>query len=303
MTKRISVIFCLMGLLLIFAPVCADAQQRDFPFPAVPSELRTPQARAGYLINHYWDNFNFNDEANFKDADFFEQGFSNFISLFPIVDTPVLTDGVATLVERAAPKIKLLSSVVDKYLFEPDSPIYNEEYFHIFAGNLAKSAALDEAAASDYVFYNRLLSLNAPGKKAADFTFKTLDGKRHRLSSFKAKKLLMIFYDPECEHCMELMSKLAADSEIAARVAEGALSVLAVFADGNEPGVPGGQTAILNKLKELPFPAPWTRALDVTGIQEQGLYWLHTLPALYLLDSHKIVIAKHFTLEQLQVLL
>ncbi|MFC4677096.1 DUF5106 domain-containing protein, partial [Dysgonomonas termitidis] len=39
-----------------------DAPRRFIP-PVIPVELSRPAERAGYLIAHYWDNFDFSDTA------------------------------------------------------------------------------------------------------------------------------------------------------------------------------------------------------------------------------------------------
>ena len=40
----------------------ATAQQADnFPYPTVPDTLRTAETRALYVMEHYWDRFNFAD--------------------------------------------------------------------------------------------------------------------------------------------------------------------------------------------------------------------------------------------------
>ncbi|MDY4644384.1 DUF5106 domain-containing protein, partial [Prevotella sp.] len=64
----------------------AMAQQADnFPYPTVPDTLRTAETRALYVMEHYWDRFNFADTTLIHRPETTEQGFANFIDLLPRV--------------------------------------------------------------------------------------------------------------------------------------------------------------------------------------------------------------------------
>ena len=72
-----------LGLLLLamIVSVVLHAQGRLFPFPSVPSTLRTPEDRLQYLGIHYWDRFDFRSQSLLADKDVTEQGFVNFLDL------------------------------------------------------------------------------------------------------------------------------------------------------------------------------------------------------------------------------
>ena len=106
----------------------------------------------------------------------------------------------------------------------------------------------------------------------------------------KAEKTLLLFYDPECDHCDEIVGKLQKDPLLNRRIAEGKMKVLAVYADGN----------IDLWKKDLPsMPKNWTIVRDISRIQPLGLYILRAMPAIYLLDANKKVIKKELVPENL----
>ena len=77
-----------MGLLLLvmLASSLLHEQGRLFPFPSVPSTLRTPEDRLQYLGIHYWDRFDFRSQSLLADKDVTEQGFVNFLDLLSRMD-------------------------------------------------------------------------------------------------------------------------------------------------------------------------------------------------------------------------
>lgn len=87
----------------------------------------------------------------------------------------------------------------DKYLYEPNSPMHDEE-LHI----LVLRALLDNPCLSDTdkIRPRYLLEIamkNRPGDVAADFTVTCRDGRRRQLSGIKADYVLVYFNDPDCE--------------------------------------------------------------------------------------------------------
>ena len=92
MKARLFSLFILLACMLIQAQEQAQAQtkaqaqtqsqpQQSFPYPALPDTLRSVEQRAGYLSEHYWDNYNFADTLMLKSEEVTEQGFVNFIDI------------------------------------------------------------------------------------------------------------------------------------------------------------------------------------------------------------------------------
>ena len=56
-------------------------KERTFTLPEVPVMLNTPELRASYVMEHYWDNFDFADTAYIHLPDITEQAIVNFMDL------------------------------------------------------------------------------------------------------------------------------------------------------------------------------------------------------------------------------
>lgn len=258
----------------------------ELPLPAVPSTLREPQRRAAYILNHFWDAMDFADTLRTRDRRFMEQNFANYLSLFPHADTAALVPAVERLLHAAAGDrrtVALLTEIAEKYLYEPASPMYDEIHYARFLRALLRTPYADAAESLRCRYRLAAIRRNSPGTRVADFRYRDRQGRRRTLRRTPGRRLLLIFYDPACAHCIETMERLAHDASLRARIDAGELTVLALFADGDEPEWMRSVGSV---------PAAWHAGLDLSGVQEHELYVLRELPALYLLDEKKKVILK-----------
>ena len=275
--------------------------QDKFPFPAIPELLTSPGERRDYLLTHYWEQFDFADTTLVNNRDVTEQGFVNFIAL--------LNEGGVTkrlareslenwcggfMTEAHARKV--LMRMADDYLYNPNSPFYNEALYRLYLEALLKKLPADDVRRSTFDFRLKLLKRNNVGQKATDFVYYLPGGERYTLAatSVKNDRLLLVFYDPECESCHAVLGQMAADGRLAAAVRNGRLSVLAVYTEGNEAAW----------RKALPdMPEGWMVGTDREAVKNRALYDLKAMPSLYLLDGKKTVLLKDARFENVMELL
>ena len=281
-------------------PALQDSLADRLPLPPVPDTLRTAPSRAGYIVLHFWDALDFADTLRTHDRDFMEQTFVNYLSLFPLADTAALRPAVAGLVGRAcsAPEtLSLLREMAEKYLYGQDSPMYDEEHYLLFADAFL-SVPMRGNGSQRLKMRREAVLKNRVGTRAADFAFETLSGRRMRLSEFaRGRRTLLLFYDPDCAHCMEVMAGLASSKPLRTAVESGGTAVLAVYA-----GV-GNDGRELWRCTASKIPSSWTVGYDNGTVYGRDLYVLRDMPALYLLDADGIVIAKNAKSERIARLL
>lgn len=276
-------------------------QARVFPFPEIPATLTEPEARKSYLLTHYWEQFDFADTTLVDNRDVTEQGFVNFIALLLDGTTPEeltresLANWCAGFVGKEHAR-KVLTQTADDYLFNPNSPFYNEGLYGMYLEALLGKLPQTDAMRSAYRFKLELVRRNNVGDKATDFVYYLSDGSRHTLAAtpVKSNRLLLMFYDPECESCHEVLLQMAADTALAEAVRTGKLSVLAVYTEGNEEAW----------RKALPdLPEGWMVGTDREAVKTGALYDLKAMPSLYLLDGKKTVLLKDAAYEKIRATL
>ena len=121
---------------------------RELPLPEVPALLTAPEERAAYVLEHFWDGMDFRDTLRSRDRLFMEQCFVNFLSLFPHALPQSLPSPVGRLLQRAAVDsvaFRLVNSLAEHYLDDPNSHMRNEEHYILFLEALLSLPGLPEA--------------------------------------------------------------------------------------------------------------------------------------------------------------
>ena len=265
----------------------------EFPYPQIPSMMTEPQQRATYLLMHYWDNVDFNDMKLVANDDFMEQGFVNYLSVLPIVDALTAERSVEAMMKRAEGNKMAyirLANIAEKYLFEPNSPMVSDEMYIMFLNQVLKTSVLSKVEKSRFEYQHRVVMKNRVGSVATDFIYMDKDGKTGSLHQLKAEETLLVFYDPECDNCAEIIEKLRYDRRLNSKIMSGKLRVLAVYA---------GENRELWEQHLAKMPTNWLVGRAVSKIQPLGLYVLRAMPAIYLLDKDKKVVKKEAVPENL----
>lgn len=265
------------------------------PLPSVPPSLQTAKERADYIITHFWDAMDFCDTRRSCNAMFMEQNFSNFISVFPYANESAHTTAISTLMLKAEANSEaytLLADIAEKYLYNLDSPVYSEDYYLLFLRHiLASDMMANDPNNARLKFRWDALNKNRSGMLAADFAYTTPNGTAATLHTFPTPShLLLIFYDPDCEHCKEVMNELQNNQLLSSAISSGKLQILAIYS--------GDDYDLWKKTAHL-LPKEWNVGYDSGTLQENGSYVIRTLPTLYLLDYNKKVLLKETSISSI----
>lgn len=275
-----------------------QAGEPQFPFPEIPSDLTRPEDRKEFLLKHYWDNFDFSDISLVDNRNISEQGFVNQIALLADGDTDVelvrqSLDNFCSGMEKNIHARRVFMEMAYDYLYSPDSPFYNESLYLIYLKRMAESKVLGEVQREAVIFRIKLISRNLPGDKAADFNYYLSDGTERSLAmtEVKGSHLLLVFYDPECESCHEVLAQMTDDRALAEAVSQEKVSILAVYTEGNAES---WQKTLAD------MPSDWLVGEDRLAIRTDALYDLKSMPSIYLLDKSKRVVLKDTSYEKVR---
>ena len=224
-----KIIFILIGLAGSLA-LCG----RELALPSIPSELRTAPLRAAWLLEHFWDNMDFSDSAAVADREFMGRNFADFMSVMPVADSCARRRAVEVMVGRASESrfaANELSLLTEGYLLDRRSPVADDEVYLLFADAML---AADYPRREAIEFMRRMTAQCRPGTEAPDFEFTARDGRHGRMSDYRGRQVLLLFYSPDCNECRAEIAQLKADTTLTAAIASGQTVVLAVYGGSDE---------------------------------------------------------------------
>ena len=255
-------------LIGLTASLCGWAQEVAFPYPAIPEVLTEPQARLEFLMERYWSMFDFNDTTAINQTTA-EQGFVDYINLLQYADSAVAAESVrifADSIARNEQRQQHFDGLIDHYLGNPDSPMRNDVTYAHLLRVLPKMP--------QRTFLLGQITKNQPGTIANDLplgraasacvVYTSEEEPEPRLYYVESPLTLLVFYDPDCEHCQEMMPQIRRMMDA---------------------GYASQTCAIYINVEE--------------NTAARQAYYLPALPALYLLDNEKTVIIKDGTIPQI----
>ncbi len=268
-----------------------------FAPPEVPLVLTDAQARADYLALHWWDSACLFNSSITIDTTMIESALPDWLDVLHYTSDEGLgkaVDHIATQTACRKEVYRLLYDLVERYLYDPNSPMRDEELFDRILARIEASPSLDEADKVRPRFLRGQLAMNRPGTRAADFVYELPSGKRSSLSGIGAEYLILYFYNPDCHECRTLRGQLAGSPAVAALTARGRLKILALYPDKDLAAWRRYQSDI---------PAGWINAFDPHGRVKDELYAIRAIPTLYLLGRDKTVVLKDVSFGRIEAYL
>lgn len=273
------------------------------PFPDVvpPSMLEDPVSLAEHMALHWWDGLTDPSRAYPCDSLLVsgvargevEQKFADWTNVLNMVDISVAGKAMGHLYERVASCEKkdtssnvfeTFASLVERYLYDPNSPLRNEDHYALYASRLADSDLVEDVMKEKYAREVSLAALNRVGTKAAEFRFADKNGRIRRLYDVDAELTLLFFSNPGCTACKDIIDVLNHDPDISRLIKDGRMAVLNIYIDED----------LQAWRSYMPiYPEHWYNGFDPDMVlRGDTVYSVRAIPSLYLLDSEKNVIMK-----------
>jgi len=277
----------------------AVAADKAFPVVEIPGIIQEPSERLDYLLSHFWEGFlsmsglcDTSHVNGVRMLDVEEQfgTYSTLLWMCPLADAVKSVSRLFGEVEdcelrdTSSNVFETFNSLAEKYLYDPNSPVRNEEFYLPYIQGLAKSNASKAEMRPAYGYDASMCALNRIGTPVADFRFKDVSGRIHTLYGVKADYTLLFFVNPGCPNCREIMEQIIGSPWISEMEADGKLAIVCVYIDEE-----------IDKWKEYvhEYPEEWLCGYDPDYIiRTNQTYNIRAIPSLYLLDNDKNVLMK-----------
>ena len=278
----------------------AAVEARKFPpMPSVPSVMTDRNEAYEYIVSKYWDAFlegSYTCDStlvNGVPTGEVEKALGTYVTLVGRCSHPFGKKAVGDLFKKlevyaeANPSSNVFpffAKNMEKYLYDPNSPVRDEDLYQPFVSRLAVSDLVPEEMKPAYSHDAAMCALNQVGTKAADIVFTDLKGRRRNLHGIKADHTLLFFTNPGCPACREIIGSIEGNQAIARDIQAGKLAVVNIYIDQE-----------IGKWKEhaKDYPATWYSGYDQDYVVRTDVtYNVRAIPSLYLLDGEKKVVLK-----------
>lgn len=274
---------------------------RSFPKAVPPAMIQDSHEAAEWMSFHFWDGFfekageygcDSAHVAGVRKSEL-EQQMANFTYILDRVPMSSAVKAMRNLSQKieqcesadtSSTVFEIFMQLGEKYLYDPNSPLRNEDYYRPMAEMLSVTSFLTQPEKDRYRYIFEKSGLNKVGSKAADFRFADRRGRSHTLYGIKAEYILLFFSNPGCESCMEIINSLKSSSKVADMISTGRMAVLNIYIDED-----------LQSWKDyMPvYPKEWYNGFDPDLVlRNNDIYNVRAIPSLYLLDKEKTVVMK-----------
>lgn len=240
-----------------------------------------------YLKAHFWDSFNFKDErlvhTPIYDAKL-DEYFNNLV--IPVPDS-VNKEADWLLAQTRGQKqlFNYTLSWITQFAERSKIMGMDASFVHLVEKYYARGDAtwLPDSSVQKYLDRIAKIGPNMIGKLAPDLTMKTVDGKSIKLSDVKAKYTVLVFYSPDCGHCITEMPKL--DSMYRAVLKGKGTKIFAVRTETPEK--------TWKDFIQKHHLEDWINVWDPENTSGyRSKYDVYSTPVIYLLDERKIIRGK-----------
>ena len=263
------------------------AESEIFRYPKMPVEFMIPSETADYMVKHYWENFDFRDTLLISNPQYAERSFVTFIDLFPHANITAVDESICDTLDMALDgSLDMFQYFVDlyeKYLYHPESPYYNEDYYIFVLHYMQSMDNLDPVSKVSSGHQLELAMKNRPGNLAFDFEIRTSTHKKLHMYSVQSDYTILFFNDPDSPDCTKVREILKTSPVIEKKMKQkgaSGITIIAVYTDTD-----------LDSWRKSEYPDNWINGYSKT-IAERQLYDLRAMPSLYLLNDKKQVILK-----------
>ena len=260
----------------------------DFDVYSITSKEEFDEA-----IRRYWDGFDFECGERVIEYDTVSvmQAFADYAAYIDVGMEPMQRDSLLrALMHRAEESRHVLdffAYVTEGVLHDPNSPMRNDELYIPVLEVLVESPLYDEYDRIVPLYDLELARQNRIGNVANDIVYTLASGKTGRLHSIDSDYVIVMFSNPGCPMCREIIEEIGSSPLINEMMENGLIEVLAIYPDED-------LVAWRDHISDIP--QSWINGYDAgMRITEARSYNLQAIPSLYLLDGEKRVIIKDGT--------
>ncbi len=232
------------------------------------------------LLKHYWEGFNFSNEAIKQKPQDYEIILADYLSLLYSLRS-IKNIKEETLYPLNQTKDQLLATTIRlyrKYLYEADAPFNDSKLYSYILEWILDSSKTNYAQKLEARELLKIIKKNEVGSLSANFSFLTSTGQIIYLHDLNAPYLMLVFANTDCPSCQLILQDFLDNKELQKAFRQKQISSLLVYL--NEEAKTKEMNGVL---------IGYDHKHAILG---KGLYDIRTVPCFYLLKKGGQVLLK-----------
>lgn len=296
MTKiQNSVKFILIAISMAMNPLISFSQEATtqealeidplFEYPVAPEELKTIEEKSNYLVEHFWDPFDFKNKTT-VDQHALNHAFFVYTTPIRYADKTKALAQTDKLIDKISKNPTLLTQftkAAEENLYGQRAEVWIDEVYIKFLEAIVKNKKVNSKRKEKYQSQLTTLKNTIVGEKAQEFKFIGIDGKDARYFPMSTPTIL-IFGDPTQSEWRMWRLKLETNTSLVKALEQGKLNIIYIV----DSDLPGWNKEVSS------YPSSWTVGC---APEISKIYDLRTAPAFYLVGSDGKIILKNVVAE------
>lgn len=303
---RLSKYVLSLILLGSFAPLRAQEEVTEtesnvtvlpplFDYPTVPEEITEWQARNNWLVEHFWDNFDFKQKAVGHAQ--LVHAFRTFTVPIRFADAKVSLKSIDKLISKLKKQPGLLlqfTKVAEQECYDPKtSAVIIDQVYLPFLAAIHADKKLPAVRKARYEHQYQALNGCLVGDEMKSFDFVDRNGSPTKFNPVASKYTIIEFGDPDCSECIINKVRLETDELLQKMCSDGTAQVYFIIPDADPD-----DDSWRNRVAD--YPHYWTVGAAPSADEQIDLRYT---PCIYVIGPDRKIISKNSTPDQIHAIL
>lgn len=259
-----------------------------FDYPTVPEDIVSWADRSNWLIEHFWDNFDFKQKGGIGQNQLVH-AFNTYCVPMRFANRDVTIKSVDKLVGQLSKNPTMLiqfTQAAERVLYNPQTAeVMIDEVYIRFLKALLDNKKAPKLYKARYEGQYKALSSSMTGNRMPRFNFMDRNGVKTEYSP-EAITTVIEFGDPDCSDCRITRLRLETDAYLQQKAKDGQLRIYFITPDVVADDMESWKAMVAD------YPHYWTVGA-AEGLEDE--IDLRITPCLYLIDASRNIVDKAAT--------
>ena len=286
--------YIIAAALIISAGSVTSAQSDDNDYltqiPQIPTSITNGSERCNYVVNHYWDHFNYKSAFSAKKR--MHNTVGRFFDFVPCATADTVFMAIDELIKGVsktkADNLLELCKMAEFYTQGDSAEYPSDDLFYPFVSAVANNKKIKSAEKLRYNALYKIMTNSRRGAVVSELPMTRPDGTKATIADIKAPHVLLMFVDPGCVDCSLAKARLSADYVVEALVKAKVLDIVAIY--------PGDADDAEWLTEATTMPDGWIVAACP---EADTLFDIPSTPTIYYLNTDRKVAAKNIQVDNI----